>query len=244
MTPSNFHTHTHFCDGKNTPEELVLEAIRLGCPKLGFSGHSYTFFDESYCMSQTGTQEYIRQVRALKEKYADRIQILLGVEQDYFSDTSTEGYDYVLGSVHYVLKNGCYLAVDESKEAFVADVQTHYAGDYYGFAEDYFALVADLHRKTGCQILGHFDLVTKFNANGDLFDPNHPRYQAAANKALDALLQAKKLSDHQVLLDNIENLQNGKVKHFSNSGFNEMWYALMLEEPKVSKQQRRSGRMY
>ena len=63
-------------------------------------------------------------------------------------------------------------------------------------------------------------------------------------KALDALLQAKKLSDHQVLLDNIENLQNGKVKHFSNSGFNEMWYALMLEEPKVSKQQRRSGRMY
>ena len=116
MTPSNFHTHTHFCDGKNTPEELVLEAIRLGCPKLGFSGHSYTFFDESYCMSQTGTQEYIRQVRALKEKYADRIQILLGVEQDYFSDTSTEGYDYVLGSVHYVLKNGCYLAVDESKD--------------------------------------------------------------------------------------------------------------------------------
>lgn len=190
MTPSNFHTHTHFCDGKNTPEELVLEAIRLGCPKLGFSGHSYTFFDESYCMSQTGTQEYIRQVRALKEKYADRIQILLGVEQDYFSDTSTEGYDYVLGSVHYVLKNGCYLAVDESKEAFVADVQTHYAGDYYSFAEDYFALVADLHRKTGCQILGHFDLVTKFNANGDLFDPNHPRYQAAANKALDALLTA------------------------------------------------------
>ena len=61
--------------------------------------------------------------------------------------------------------------------------------------------------------------------------------------ALDALLNAKRLSDHQVLLDNIDHLTNGKVKHFSNSGFNEMWYALMLEEPKM-KPQRRSGRMY
>ena len=61
--------------------------------------------------------------------------------------------------------------------------------------------------------------------------------------ALDALLNAKKLSDHQVLLDNIELLANGKAKHFSNSGFNEMWYALMLEEPKM-KPQRRGGRMF
>ena len=64
-----------------------------------------------------------------------------------------------------------------------------------------------------------------------------------SKKALDALLNAKKLSDHQVLLENIDHLVNGKVKHFSNSGFNEMWYSLMLEEPKV-KQPRRTGRMY
>ena len=24
----NYHTHTRYCDGKNTPEEMVLEAIR------------------------------------------------------------------------------------------------------------------------------------------------------------------------------------------------------------------------
>ena len=61
--------------------------------------------------------------------------------------------------------------------------------------------------------------------------------------ALDALLTAKKLSDHPVLTSNIEALTNGKVKHFSNSGFNEMWYALMLEEPKM-KPQRQRGRMF
>ena len=190
MIPSNYHTHTYFCDGKNTPEELVLEAIRLGCPEIGFSGHSYTTFDDQFCMSLEGTQEYIRVVTALKEKYAHKIRIRLGIEQDYFSDAPTEGYDYVIGSVHAVLKDGCYLAVDESREVFIANVQKYYGGDYYGFIEDYFALVADVYNKTKCHIVAHFDLVMKFNANRDLFDPEHPRYQAAARKAMDALLDA------------------------------------------------------
>ena len=37
---SNFHTHTILCDGKDEPEALVQEALRLGCPALGFSGHA------------------------------------------------------------------------------------------------------------------------------------------------------------------------------------------------------------
>lgn len=190
MIPSNYHTHTLFCDGKNTPEEMVLEAIRSGCPELGFSGHSYTAYDDSYCMSLSDTQAYIRAVSELKEKYAHKIRIFLGIEQDYFSHIDTEGFDYVIGSVHAVCKDGCYLNVDESRDVFIQNVQKHYGGDYYGFVEDYYALVADVYRKTGCRIVGHFDLVTKFNAKKDLFDPEHPRYRAAANKALDALLDA------------------------------------------------------
>ena len=41
MRLSNYHTHTVYCDGRDTPEELVLEALRLGCPELGFSEHSW-----------------------------------------------------------------------------------------------------------------------------------------------------------------------------------------------------------
>jgi len=190
MIPCNYHTHTCFCDGINSPEELVLEAIRLGCKELGFSGHSYTFFDESYCMTQAGTQEYIAVIRALQEKYRDQIKIYLGVEQDYYSGEPTDDYDYVIGSVHYVKKDGCYLPVDESKEIQMETVGKFYNGDFYGFIEDYYETVADVYRKTQCQIVAHFDLIKKFNAAGDLFDPQHPRYQAAVNKALAALLSA------------------------------------------------------
>lgn len=190
MIPSNYHTHTCFCDGKHTPEEMVLEAIRLGCPEIGFSGHSHTAFDDSFCMSREGTGAYIAEVRRLQETYKGQIKILLGIEQDYDSEESTQGYDYVIGSVHYVKKNGVYISVDESKESQIENVRRFYGGDFYSFVEDYYHSVGDVYRKTGCQIIGHFDLVAKFNQAGDLFDTSHPRYQAAAYKALVALLDA------------------------------------------------------
>ena len=136
---SNFHTHTCLCDGKDTPEELVLRALELGCPALGFSGHSYAPYDEGYCMSVAQTAEYKAEIRRLQQKYAGRICIYMGIEQDFYSPSSTEGYDYVIGSVHYLYKNGAYLPVDASRQQQEQAVRACYGGDWYAFAEDYSA---------------------------------------------------------------------------------------------------------
>ena len=61
---TNFHTHTTFCDGQNTPEEMVLAAIEKGFSALGFSGHGYTTFDTSYCI--TDTDGYCREIKRLQ----------------------------------------------------------------------------------------------------------------------------------------------------------------------------------
>ena len=34
----NYHTHTDFCDGQNTPEEMAEAAAKKGFIALGFSG--------------------------------------------------------------------------------------------------------------------------------------------------------------------------------------------------------------
>ncbi|MBR7121075.1 MAG: hypothetical protein IKC94_02405 [Lentisphaeria bacterium] len=67
--------------------------------------------------------------------------------------------------------------------------------------------------------------------------------QEKPEAALEALKNAAKSSDNQVLIENIDHLTNGKIKHFSNSGFGDNWYALALEEPKMKKQ-RQQGRMF
>ena len=68
--------------------------------------------------------------------------------------------------------------------------------------------------------------------------------QGDEKAALEALVAAKKNSDHPVLLENYSRLANGKARQFSNSGFGDMWYALYLEEPKVKPQRQRQGRPF
>ncbi len=186
---SNFHTHTSYCDGKCSPEEMAQAAIALGCPSLGFSGHSYTDFDTSYCMSQEDTKLYISEITALKERYSGKLEILLGIEQDLLSDSSTAPYDFVIGSAHYVKKSGEYIPVDESEAILRDGVNRLWNGDFYAMARDYFALMATVAARNDIDFIGHFDLLTKFNANGAMFNEDDARYKNAALEVLKALCE-------------------------------------------------------
>lgn len=189
MILSDFHVHTTYCDGRDSPEDIVHEAIKLGMKKIGFSGHSYTPFDEEPCMSIDGTERYIEEIHRLKEKYHGQIEILCGTECDYYSEINAEDYDYVIGSVHYIKCGEIYRHVDNTPEMLRLAIDETFNGDAYALAENYYALVADVVNKTGASFIGHFDLVTKFNADNSFFDENNERYISAVNSALDALLK-------------------------------------------------------
>ncbi len=187
---SNLHTHTTFCDGKNTPEEMVETAISLGMCTLGFSGHAELPFEgcDTWCMVGEQLQNYRKTILSLKEKYASSIEIALGIEQDYFSTKITDPYDYVIGSVHYVKSQGKEIAVDINADDFLKDIEEYYSGNALRLAEDYFALVADVVKTTDCDIVGHFDLLTKFNEECGFLDEDSSTYQSLALEALDAVL--------------------------------------------------------
>ncbi len=55
-------------------------------------------------------------------------------------------------------------------------------------------------------------------------------------KALETLVNARKTTDNQVVMENWERLVNGKAKHYSNAGLGDLWYSLYLEEPKLKPQ--------
>ena len=153
MIKKELHSHTTFCDGNNTPEEMVKAAIEKGFLTLGFSGHSYTFFDERYCMSKAGTRQYKEEIARLKEKYKSDIEILCGTEQDYYSDMPTEGYDYVIGSVHYMKAGDRYIPVDETPDILISAAKKHFGGDMIELCRCYYGTVADVVAKTGADII-------------------------------------------------------------------------------------------
>ena len=185
----DLHVHSTFSDGENEPGEIVLAAIAKGVKTLGFSDHSYTGFDESYCMQKGRQTEYRKTINALKDAFLGRIKICCGIEQDFYSTVTTDGYDYVIGSVHYILKDGVYIPVDETAEILKHAAKEHFAGDMLGLCEAYFENAGRVYEKTKCNIVGHFDLITKFNERERLFDEDDPRYINAYKKAVDRVMK-------------------------------------------------------
>lgn len=191
MFPQNLHTHTTFGDGKHTPEEMVRGAIRTGVRSLGFSEHSPMPPEadpDGWTMDAGREAAYRAEVLRLREAYRDRLEIFLGLELDADSPAPVGPYEYIIGSVHGVWKDGCYLSSDTSPESFARGVREHFGGDYYAFAAACFQREAAFAAESGCQIAGHFDLVSKFNEGGRFFDEGDPRYTRAALEALETAM--------------------------------------------------------
>ncbi len=189
MILKDLHVHTNFSDGKNTPEEVVECAIKKGIKTLGFADHSYTFFDESYCASKENIEKYIVEVLRLKEKYKNKIEILLGIEQDYFSKEPTDRFEYVIGSVHYIKVGKEYIALDNNAEDFSKSAEKYFGGDYYKFIAEYFKTLANVVEITNADIIGHFDLIAKYNQNNAYFDESDPRYISLYKECVDKLIK-------------------------------------------------------
>lgn len=188
----DLHTHTCFCDGDDTPEEMVLSAIEKGLDRIGICTHCYTDFDETYCIPHEKYGEFQAEIARLKEKYGDKIEVLCGVEQDVNSKSETDGFDYVIGSNHYIPVEDDLAPIDSLEEFFLYVVSEFYGGDYIAAAGSYYKSVATIAEKTNCDIIGHFDLITKYNEGGRLFDVTDPRYIAAWKAAADELLKSGK----------------------------------------------------
>ncbi len=163
---------------------MVLRAIELGYESIGFSGHSYTDFDNDCNMTEEGTFLYRKEICLLREKYAHKIQIYLGIEQDIMSPRTDFEYDFVIGSVHYMKIGDEVLSVDYTSAIAEDAVERHFSGDWLAYVEEYYAIAKDTAGMTGCDIVGHFDLVTKFNEGGRYFDETSIRYRTAAIDAL------------------------------------------------------------
>ena len=176
---SNFHTHTTFCDGKNTAEEVVLSAIEKGFFAIGFSGHGYTDFDLSYCIKDD--RDYVAEINRLKEKYKKDIQVYLGIEEDAFCPLDRTRYDYIIGSSHYLIIDGKYYPVDCGLEKFKTCLEL-FNYDVLSMAEQYYSSFCTYLLERKPDIIGHFDLITKYDEMETSLFLENPAYHKIAEK--------------------------------------------------------------
>ncbi|QSX04924.1 histidinol-phosphatase [Sedimentibacter sp. zth1] len=201
MYYSNIHTHTNYCDGINSAEEMVLEAINLGLKTIGISTHGPLPFKAKWAVADDQIDDYINEVNMLKIKYKGKIEVLLGMEMDYFVDleynhVSNElinRLDYWIGSIHYLGRFGDMTpwTVDASYEKFMDGINFSYNGNAKKAIDDYYFYLGEMVRKYEPTVVGHLDLVKKTNRNNMIFNEKDVWYKEAVCSCLDKIQTTK-----------------------------------------------------
>ena len=150
---ANFHTHTTWCDGSDSPEAVIQAAIARNFDAIGFSSHA--MLPENvldWVLTPEKALAYAAEIRSLAAKYADRIRVFCGVEADYIPgganpDRSTYAAispDYIIGSVHFVAAaDGAIVCVDNTPNDLMEGITAHFGGSVESYIRAYFRQVRE-----------------------------------------------------------------------------------------------------
>ena len=182
---SSPHVHTQFCDGKSTAREMLMSALARGFVSLGFSSHAKQTFDQFYAMDDAGEDLYLAEIGNLQEEFKGRIRIWRGMERDLYSYADRKLFDYVIGSVHNIpCPDGLMLPVDADPKLLRDGITRYFSGSGIRFTQAYYALLGAYIKDYQPDIIGHFDLPTKFNECNEFFSENDPDYIVGALRAM------------------------------------------------------------
>jgi len=197
MHLTNLHTHTVYCDGQFSTEDMILAAIQKKFKSIGISSHGPTPFISDWNIQMDKIEKYIDEVTFLKDKYKDTIEVFLGMELDYIpgigfdevSKSLIKRLDYYIGSIHYLgtFKNGVMWTVDYNIEELLQGINESFNGNARLAVETYYNLISEMAVKYQPPIIGHLDLFKKNNKSNVLFDENEDWYVKTVEKCLDAI---------------------------------------------------------
>ena len=187
MNLTNYHSHCSFCDGRAPFEEFVKEAIRQGFYSYGVSSHAPLPFPTQWTMEWEQMEAYLDEFKNLRSKYADEIELYVGLEIDYLNEESNPSVasftelplDYRIGSVHLLYDAaGEVVDIDCSPAVFKERVDRHFNGDVLRVVRMYFDRLFRMVELGGFDILGHAD---KMHYNASCYHPgllDEPWYEA------------------------------------------------------------------
>ncbi|MCB9234102.1 MAG: histidinol-phosphatase [Bacteroidia bacterium] len=200
MAWTNYHSHTHFCDGTNEPEDYIIQALEDGVAAYGFSTHAPIPFHCKWAMKKENAARYFARVRELKKKWADKIEIYASLEIDYVpgrmgpdhADIHGWELDYTLGSVHFVddFPDGTPWEIDGTHDIFLKGLEKIFGGDARKAISRYYELTRWMVMLENPDIVGHLDKIKMQNKNNFMFHESDAWYREEVIKTLKSISNA------------------------------------------------------
>lgn len=193
MTWANFHTHSHYCDGKGPLSDYVTRALALKMPTLGFSSHAPLPFDKPWCMAHDRLAHYVDSINTLKASTRG-IQLYAGLEADFvpyrIKPTDFNGIlDYTIGSVHFVdeLPDGTPWEIDGPHAHFLEGLEKIFHNNARAAMLRYIELTKQMVQTSCPTVIGHLDKIKIQNVDNKLFREDEPWYREAIDDLLNSI---------------------------------------------------------
>lgn len=215
---TTFHTHSTWCDGADSVEEMIVGAIDRKFDAIGFTSHAMFPYFEDWSLGPQSAKDYVACVRAAAEKYAKYIKVYCGLETDYLPGVTTPeksryagyGLDYIIGSLHWAaseaafgmacpcpatgkLLSPAFVSVDHSPEILSEGIRDYFGGSARALITAYHEQLREMVARFDFDILGHPDLYRKYNQKHPFFDEGEPWYRAELVKSADVIAASGKL---------------------------------------------------
>ena len=174
---TNYHSHSLYCDGRAGMEDFVRFALSEGFTSYGFSSHAPLPFSTAWTMEWDRMNDYLAEFHRMKQKYARRIELYLGLEIDYLNEESNPSIlrfrelplDYRIGSVHMLYNEKSEVVdVDVPADIFKQIVDEQFGGDLEHVVRLYYGRLRRMLELGGFDIVGHAD---KMHYNASCYRP-------------------------------------------------------------------------
>lgn len=195
----NFHSHSHFCDGKAAPEEFIIAAISKGFPAYGYTSHAPVPFSSPWNIPVGKLQDYISEISRIKTKYAGEIRVYTGLEVDYIDglwgrrvpELVDIPLDYFIGSVHYIGKfpDGTGFCFDGQPDGFFSGMEQLYQNDFRRAITGYYHSVMRMVEQDNPDVVGHMDKIKMHNSVRPYLNETDKWYTDLVNESLEVIRQ-------------------------------------------------------
>lgn len=189
----NYHTHSIYCDGSDTPELYIKEALKRKMSAIGFSGHAPLPFANTYAIKKEMLEEYKTEIRKLQKQYRGQIDVFLALEIDYIPGVLDDfsilqkqiTTDYIIGSVHLVrdANSGALWFIDGPDKNYTTGLTKIFKDNIKLAIQSYFEQVMEMVSQQKPTIVGHIDKV-KMNNKGRFFSEDEDWYKKLLKQTL------------------------------------------------------------
>lgn len=179
---ADYHMHTSFsADSDTTPEEMIQAAIQKGLQTICITDHH----DIDYVGFLLDFEAYIPALQELREKYRDKIEVLIGMEfgmQPHLGGqlkqlTERYPFDFVIGSLHSIDGKDPYhgeIFLDKTDESV--------------YRRAFELTLENIRKSPDFDSLGHMDYVVRYGTNREQ-EYSYQKYADYLDEILKYLIQ-------------------------------------------------------